>query len=491
MTTRTPPTDPGEADVEPGADLVTRLVRTVVPLLMVVGVVANLLRNASLPIANADVFFHLRFGEEFLSGAWRPWHPGHISSFEHNRWVPTQWSTEIVLAWLERHFGLPGVAWLQGVLFVSLALLAYVVARRETSTLVAAVIMAFTMLALGPNLSMRPQTVSFVLQALVVVAWLRARRTGRPPWALIPVTWVWATVHGFWPVGVATGLVAAVGIAADRSTGARDVARRLLPLALVPVAQLVAAGLTPVGPRLYAAALLVGSRGHYLPEWSPPDFTSYGPAALLAIVVITLVAALRCDRLSWFEVLMLVAVLGLSVYSQRTVALAMVTLVPFAATSLERMLRTRAAVGRAEVVTIAAAVAVGLTVFTAVVPHTAARPHPTPAWVSSELSGLPRGTPILGDVAFGGYVLWRYPQLDVVPHGYFDVYTDRELAAIDAMTRMAPGWDRTVVATGARVAFLAPDSSLAYGLAHEKGWSVVHRSEHLEMLRAPADWPST
>ena len=44
-----------------------------------------------------------------------------MTSFGTNDWVPTQWLPQIVMAQLEDWFGLPGVAWLQGLLYLALA----------------------------------------------------------------------------------------------------------------------------------------------------------------------------------------------------------------------------------------------------------------------------------------------------------------------------------------------------------------------------------
>ncbi len=107
---------------------------------------------------------------------------------------------------------------------------------------------------------MRPQTLSFLLVAVTAAAWMRTREDGRLRWWLVPLTWVWAMVHGMWPVGIALGVVAVAGLALDRVRTRDQLGKALL----VPVLSAVAAGLTPVGPALYGAVLGVGSRGQVL-----------------------------------------------------------------------------------------------------------------------------------------------------------------------------------------------------------------------------------
>ncbi len=96
---------------------------------------------------------------------------------------------------------------------------------------------------------------------------------------------------------------------------------------------------------------------------------------------------------------------------------------------------------------------------------------------------------MLNDWSLGGYLMWRYPQLDLVMHGYGDTFTTAELTRNNDLLLVAPGWEDDVRALGPRVAVLRPFSALAIQLG-AVGWRIVHRSEDLEMLEAPSDWRS-
>ena len=124
------------------------------------------------------------------------------------------------MAQTEDWFGLAGVAWLSGLLFLSLALVVYWACRRQAEPVVAALLVVLTLIACTSGMSMRPQLVSYVLVVVTTAAWLRARDTGRAPWLLVPVTWVWTMCHGMWPVGIVIGVVAVLGLALDRGSPA-------------------------------------------------------------------------------------------------------------------------------------------------------------------------------------------------------------------------------------------------------------------------------
>jgi hypothetical protein len=56
------------------------------------------------------------------------------------------------------------------------------------------------------------------------------------------------------------------------------------------------------------------------------------------------------------------------------------------------------------------------------------------------------------------------------------------------MLALDPGWDSALRDASARVAVLRTYSRLAYALTDEEHWRVVHTSDTVVMLRAPASW---
>ena len=64
------------------------------------------------------------------------------------------------MAKTEDWFGLAGVAWLSGLLFLSLALVVYWACRRQAEPLVAALLVVLTLIASTSGISMRPDLVS-------------------------------------------------------------------------------------------------------------------------------------------------------------------------------------------------------------------------------------------------------------------------------------------------------------------------------------------
>jgi hypothetical protein len=457
------------------------------PWIIVVGIFAYLTRLAAGPLMNNDTYFHLRFGHMFLD-RWSLQHPGSVTSFASADWVPTQWLPEVVMAKTEDMFGLPGVAWLSGLQLMALATALYLSMRRWAEPLVVSALTVVALVSINNDLSMRPQVLSYLLILLTVTAWMRTQEDGRLRWWLIPMTWLWAMTHGMWPVGIVLGFLVVVGMTLD---GRLD-PRRTLRAMLIPGLSAVAAGLTPVGPELYRSLFAVAARSSFFPEWGAPEFLTIPVIALGIIIATALVALLRSPgTLSWTDVILFAIAAGCAAMSWRTVPISAMIMAAFTARVIQNwtgasfLARTRS-----ERSLIFALGGLALTILAISVPHTISDPPPEPRWLDPTLSALPADTKVVNEWGWGGYLMWRFPQLDLLMNGYGDTFTINELQRNLDISELGPGWDRELKSTGCKVAVLSPERPLAYALEHQEHWTVVRRSPTIEMLVAPSTWPN-
>jgi len=461
---------------EPVVDVRRLATRAGIGVLLLVDLLVVLAGSHS-PLANPDTFFHVRFGEEFLHH-WSIAHPGQPNAASSAHWVPTQWLSQVVWAVVYDHAGRVGMSVLFAVLLTGVLVTSYAAARTGGS--VTTSVVAATLVLVGGQhwMGLRPQLVSYILIAVTVIAWNRVRETRRTPWLLIPLTWVWAMCHGMWVLGVAIGVVAVVGLAIEQ----RDLSLTLRRLA-VPILSLVAAALTPVGPRLLAAVLLVNSRASHFSEWQPvPSLRGWGvPVTIVVAVVVVL--RMRRGSTSAYPLAMTGLAAIFALYSGRTVVAALIVAAPLLAAELRRS-RRAAPSRRAEAAGVAivcvAGLVVGLVGSTHAAPGLPARLTP----FTHRLRALPAGTVMLTDHTEGALLLWAYPRLEVPLHGYGDVFTDAELDRYDDLSALRPGWASTLRRLDARYALLPHDDSLAYALT-QIGWRVVQRSAALQLLVGP------
>ncbi len=459
------------------------------PAVLFGAVLLFIVRTVAVPLDNMDTYFHLRFGSEFSNGHWSLWHPGSVTPYATSSWVPTQWLPEVVMARVEGAFGLAGVAWLSGLQQVALVVTLYLVTRTWASPTLVAFLLVPTLIAASIGLSMRPQVLSYLLVVVTLGAWLRTWDDRRLRWWLVPVTWLWVMLHGMWPIGIALGVLGVIGLALDRRMDRRGLGLALL----IPVGSAAAAALTPLGPSAYRGVLGVGARAQFFAEWNPPSYPSMPTwLVLAAMLAVTVVLLVRGPVPPWTDVVFILVAAGCAVWSLRTVPVAAVMLMPLVARAARPLLRTQPAPRqRLELYGVVGSALAALVVLAVIVPHTSDAPEPQPAWVDSALSGLPVHEPVISDWAYAGYLMWKYPDLDLVMHGYGDTFTVSELQRNEDILTVAPGWDRQLRSTHAEVAVLPPSYRLAYELEHHEGWRVAHRSPDLEMLVAPPGWSAS
>jgi hypothetical protein len=357
---------------------------------------------------------------------------------------------------------------------------------------VAALVVVPVVLGVAPALSARPQVVSLVLLAVTVAAWLRTVDDGVARWWLVPLTWVWATAHGLWSAGVVLGVVCCVGLVLDH----RRRGRPSWAVLAVPVAQVVAALLTPVGPRLLLSQLAVSARTSMIPEWGPPSFRSLTSLSVALMVALTLVLWARTGRVSWARLglLLLAGVWTLTV--ARMVALGAVVAAPLLAGAVEQALSAtprRVGVGVGPGRTVGGGerrglllLAVGYLVVLAVAaPRAVTAPVDVPSGLVPELKALPAGSPLLVEDGIGAWVEWRTPQVHPVIDGLLDAYPVPYIRRFFAATRVEPGWRGFVADSGARSGVLDAGSPLSAALHDQLGWRTRARDGRWVFMVAP------
>jgi hypothetical protein len=287
-------------------------------------------------------------------------------------------------------------------------------------------------------------------------------------------------LHGMWPVGISVSLAGAVGMALQHGGGSRAALR----WAVIPSASLVVTLLSPLGSSVVRGLFEVGSRSSYFAEWGPTDFTQPAAAVIAIVVAVVVLAGLRSGPMPWVHVLLVLLGLAWALYSVRTTPVAAFILGPLLAAAIQRVVPEGEPVSRPE---LASVVAMLLVACAALVPVAANRASDevVAGWIDQRLDALPPGTRVLNDWPTGSYLLARHPDLQLVMHGYGDVFTDDELERNADLVRTQPGWDRLVEDLDADVALLDPDTSLGYAVEHLLAWTRVQGDDDLVLLEPP------
>jgi hypothetical protein len=246
--------------------------------------VGGLLRD---PFGDGDLFWQRRLGEYVLAHHQIPRALGNdVFSAPGAPWVPHEWLFSIVVA---RAFD-SGALWiitaLCGAFMVAtLGVLAWRCLVAGGSAWATAIAVFFGAVAVAPNFADRAEVWVWLLFAIALFV---LDFEGPILWSLVPLTILWANLHGsvmlIVPVIWLNTLFAAIGKRADLKL-------RLALCGILPLATLV----TPFGISLplYALSVFHSPVQAYIAGWKPINFNSiyvrYGFCPLVALMLIGLV----------------------------------------------------------------------------------------------------------------------------------------------------------------------------------------------------------
>ena len=181
--------------------------------------------------------------------------------------------------------------------------------------------------ALVPQVTIRPQVVSFAFTGILLALLMRARpETRHRLWAIPPIMLLWANAHGFFIVGLGIGLVYLVATLLGR-TPMRE--HRGL-IAAIAAVSLVATMVTPSGPAGLLYALSFGDPSDVgaarIVEWQSPNFHNPQFLPFLALLGLLFLTGVR-GAPGWMAIVALAgAAIGL--FASRAIGVGSLMIMP-------------------------------------------------------------------------------------------------------------------------------------------------------------------
>src|SRR6266566_5260886 len=267
---------------------------------------------------DADLWGHVRYGQDVLAARALPVTASHTYTAVGHPWINHENLAELAFGWIETHLGAAGLNAFNTLLgFLVLGLMVRNAVRQRVSFLVLSVAILLATCAIGPGWSIRPQLFTYTFFALLVVILGRCFRDGERPdaralWLAPPLFALWANTHGGFLAGLAVlalylGCHALAALWSAGRDGWREAGRYGLVLAACGLATLA----NPYGPRLLAwlVADLAPPRPE-IGEWhrlALPDPLFVVTVALVGLIVAAFVGSRRPRDLGQVAVLAVTA----------------------------------------------------------------------------------------------------------------------------------------------------------------------------------------
>ena len=340
--------------------------------------------------------------------------------------------------------------------------------------------------------SPRPQMVSF-LSAAILMCLLMDLKRGRAQhlWVVLPLMWLWSNAHAGYVFGYLLLVAFIAGELVNRFTNAGErvaagcQVRRLVWLTIASVPLLV---LNPLGFGVYTApfqTLALPGLRRYIAEWQPPDFSqpiTWAFPLLVALVLVAMRASRR--RLDSTECLWLIATGMLALTAARNLSLFAVAAVPVATAHLDQALRRlgwslphrdfespgRLLLNLLLVGLVASGLALRLRYVTTeeVVKDVLSSQLPVAAVEHLAATGV-NGN-LFNSYNWGGYLIFRLPQVPVFIDGRSDLYA----GFLDDYYHIATagtGWEEQLDRWRIQTALIETGGQLAKALTASDAWT--------------------
>lgn len=429
------------------------------------------------PTADTDTWWHLRTGDLILQQGSLPDTDPFSWTATGRPWVTHEWLSEVIYAAIARLSGPAGLLVLSGVL-VGITALALLRALAHVTDDAWAKAVALLVSVAGGSLlwSIRPHLFSLALVAVFLALCLGELRSParRITWLLVPLTLLWANLHGAFVLGpFLIGLVM-IGGAAEKDPAWQR-------LGLILGVCLVAGSVNPAGPALYLYPLEVASVSGEVLEWRSPSIQdTHGLIFVLTVVATFGAAILRRMTIPPHVLIPALGFVLLGFAALRNIGAALVVLSPCLAYALGGVVHQARRAGSDRKILGATVAALGAGAIALAAVNFIGRSDPYllgesrfPRAAVAELREQPPGR-LANPYNWGGYLIYRAPEFPVSMDGRNDMYGARLLERQMLLEELRPGWNEFLSDNDVRYVLWQRAAPLAEALRLVDGWSLLY-----------------
>lgn len=424
--------------------------------------------------ADPDTWWHLRTGQLILDTASIPSYDPFSWTASGRPWVPHEWLSQVAFAKAFDMWGASSLLIINGLLVgTALTILHMTLRRLGVGLWSRAIALAFAATFSSITWTVRPHVFSilFLSAFLYLVLGHYKGWHERSIWLLVPLTLVWANMHGVFVSGLGLVWIFAV---------TEWVGHRKKQLAFVAAVATCVAMINPNGPGAFIYPLHVARVSAGILEWEPPGLRDlYGASFLLSTVAIPSLFAWSKRRpdaalyWSWlvFSIMAMAAV--------KNVWMAGLVMAPLFAVGLDGLNLPPSTALRGERVGLLAVACLGTVAALAFAASNLTgsdsdllREDVFPIAAVDALNERPPGD-VANPYGWGGYLIWAAPRFRVSIDGRNDMYGMDLLKDDETLTLLRPGWKEFLAHPNVRYV-LWPRSGLGETLSLVDGWRVLY-----------------
>lgn len=432
-----------------------------------------------------DVWWHMHTGNWILRHRVVPTHDVFGLYTAGKAWIAYTWLFDVLTAWIYSAWGLQGLLALTASLTLAFIAGMVFLLSRYTRMVRAIALSALVGFAIIPLIEPRPWLFTCLFFVVALYFLMLARDSGRALWLLpvVPLFALWANIHIQFVYGLGTiGLFALERPLASQLKWKCDARLESRWFWSVLGASLFATLLNPYGWRLYLVAARYAMERvpmQAIQEMQAMSFRDVSDWATLFLVCSALFVTASASRKCALMISLIVVSLWFGFRSARDVWFLA------AVSALASAYSSRGAEGglacirwKQWAIATPLALAAGLAVFRsngvseAALHDYAAKHFPVGASAYVERHGL--HNPLYNPYGWGGYLMWRLPQMPVSIDGRADLQGDARLTRYLASWRGKRDWASDAALMKANTIILERDSALASILCADPRFRMVY-----------------
>jgi hypothetical protein len=481
-------------------------ISTVDVLFLVFAIGVPIARANSMLSGDGDLARHLRVGGDILNMGGLFFTDPYSWTMGGQPFVPYEWGSEVLVALANMIGGLPAVLVLTGLVVAFTNLLVVFFLRRSGVDPLFAVLAGLAAAMVGAlHWRARPHIWS-PLGALATI-WLLERGNMRRVWLFFPLFVIWVNLHGGFIFGL--GLVA-LYLAGDLveclfSAEKQHWLSRAKYHSAALIVAFIGSCVNPTGLSIFSHVTGYFGKKFLVDttqEYQSPDFHVLAVQLFLGLLLLVVLAlAINVKRPSWPHLLLIVVNLAFSLYSVRNIPLFVVTALPIVVIGFDEMWR-KPAITRHYASIIAEIEQRGLvglwSVIGAILMVYVAFNHgmigsvqllptqfvtsdfPVAAVEAAKTADL-KGK-LFNDFAWGGYILYAWPEQKVFIDGQTDFYGEELTREYAKIRDLGKDWRDELLRREINLVVIRTESILARELPREPGWKIWYEDKTATIL---------
>jgi len=442
---------------------------------------------------DSDYYWHITTGQLIASGTFPTTDPFSFT-WAGMPWTLHEWLSELLMYRLVDSLGYMGTvavfAVVPGIVFTILSVGLSRLGLRTAAVAVATTLSALVLIA---YMTVRPQVLSWLFFAVLMVAVVHLRPDrARLSLLAFPLFVLWANVHGLWAVGL--GVIGFYTLLTFAGMTPMSPARWWTVAGLF--AAVLGSALTPAGPSgvLYPLRYVEGGDWGLanITEWQSPNFHEPAHLPLLVFIVAIAVVGRRGVPL-WLSLFAWLGI-GMALLALRNAPIAGIIGLPALAYGLNDVLtqwrKARQYPPRVATVRRLMEIGIGVTVLVAsvilLIPADPAAKvqarieENLPVQAVERLQEIMPDARVAAEYGWGGYVIHAlYPTGGrVMVDGRNDMYDQSILETYGKIREADPDWTSVADRYQIDALLFPPDKTISRGPAEEAGWCEAYRDDN-------------